>query len=58
MFNGTNITLSSDVDQDTYGKMTKHNTQESQGTSPFSAGDHKAAGNRKDNLTKTNMKYK
>ena len=24
MFNGTNFTLSSDVDQDTYGKVTKH----------------------------------
>ena len=33
----------------------KHNTQESQGVSPFPAGDHKAARNRQDSITKTNM---
>ena len=47
MFNGTNLILSSDMDQDTYGKMTKntrkHNTQESQVASLFPAGDHKKA---------------
>ena len=34
MFNGTNLTLSSEMDQNTYGKVTK--TQiESQEVSPF-----------------------
>ena len=43
--------------QDTiYGKVTK--TQESQEISPFPAGDHKAARNRQDSITKTNMKHK
>ena len=38
----------------------KCNTQESPGVSPFPAGarDHKAASNRKDSITKTNMKHK
>ena len=31
----------------------KHHTNESQEVSPFPAGDHKAARNRQDNLTKT-----
>ena len=51
MFNGTNLTLSSDVDQDTR----KHDTQESKEVSPFPAGDHKAARNRQDSIIKTNM---
>ena len=34
----------------------KHQTQESQEVSPFSAGDHKATRNRKDNMAKTNAK--
>ena len=46
MFNGTNLTLSSDDDQDAYGKVTK--TQENtthkraKKVGPFPAGDHKA----------------
>ena len=35
----------------------KHNTQESQEGSTFSAGDHKIARNRHDSITKINMKY-
>ena len=34
----------------------KHNIQESQETSPFSAGDHKAAMNRQDSMTDTKHK--
>ena len=41
-FYGANLTLNSDVDQDTFGKVTKHNTHDSQEVSPFPAGDHKA----------------
>ena len=36
----------------------KHHTQESQEISPFPAGDQKAARNRQDGITKTNMKHK
>ena len=39
-------------------KTRKHNTQESQEVSPYPAGDHKAARNRQDSKTKTNMKNK
>ena len=55
MFNGTNLTLSSDVDQETCGKVTKtqeHNAQESQEFSSSPAGDHKVARY----ITRTNMK--
>ena len=48
MFNSTNITLSPDVDQDTYGKQTKtqkHNTQENEEVKHYPACDHKAARN-------------
>ena len=38
-FYGANLTLDSDVDQDTFGKVTKHNTHHSQEISPFPAGD-------------------
>ena len=40
-FHGANLTLNSDMDQDTFGKVTKHNTHDSQEVSPFPAGDHK-----------------
>ena len=30
-FNGAKLTLDSDVDQDTFGKVTKHKTHDSQG---------------------------
>ena len=42
MFNSTNLTLSSDVDKDTYGKVT-HSTQKSQEVSHFVADDHKVS---------------
>ena len=34
------------MDQDTFGKVTKHNTHDSQEVSPFPADDHKATKNR------------
>ena len=46
LFHGANLALNSDVDQDTFGKVTKHNSQE---VSPFPAGDHKATRNRHNN---------
>ena len=57
MFYGTNLTLDSDADQDIFGKVTKHNTYDSQEVSPFPAGDHKATKNRHDITTHTNMKH-
>ena len=60
IFKATNLTLSLDVDQDTWesDKNTrKHNTQESQEVSLFPAGDHKAAMIRQDSISKTNMKH-
>ena len=48
------------MDQDTNGEVTKtqeNTTLESQYVSPFPAGDHKAAMNRQDSITKTNMKH-
>ena len=45
--------------QTPYGKVTRKNpTHESQGVSPFPAGDHKAARNRLDSIIKTNMKHR
>ena len=38
--------------------ITSTHTQESQEVSPFPAGDHKAARNRQDSITKTNMTHK
>ena len=60
MSNGTNLTLSSDVDQITYGKVTQtHDAQQdSQEVSPFQADGHKATVIRQDSITKTNMKPK
>ena len=46
--------LNSDVDQDTFEEVTKHNSQE---VSPFPAGDHKATRNRHESTTHTNMKH-
>ena len=44
---------------ETYGKVTKTMlTQGSQEASPFLAGDHKAAMNRQDSITKTNLTHK
>ena len=56
-FHGANIALNSDVDQDTFGKVTKHNKQHSQEVSPFPAGDHKATRNKYDGTTYTTMKH-
>ena len=39
-FHGANLALNSDVDQDTFGKVTKHNKHDSQEVSPFPADDH------------------
>ena len=44
-FPRANLTLDSDVDQGTFGKVTKH---DSQVVSPFPAVDHKATKNRHD----------
>ena len=41
---------------ESYQKPRKHHTQESQEVSPFPAGDHKAARDRKDNIIKKNVK--
>ena len=56
-FHGANLTLDSDVDQDTFRQVTKHNTHDSQDVSPFPAGDHKATKNRHYITTHTNMKH-
>ena len=40
-FHGANLIFNSDVDQNTFGKVTKHNKHDSQEVSPFPAGDHK-----------------
>ena len=56
-FHGANLTLNSDEDQDTFGKVTKHSKHDSQVVSPFPAGDHKATRNRYDITTHTNMKH-
>ena len=34
-FHGANFVFNSDVDQDTFGKVTKHNKHDSQDVSPF-----------------------
>ena len=57
-FHGANLALNSDENQDTFGKVTKHKkTQHTrqQEVSPFPAGDHKAARNRHDSTTYTNI---
>ena len=56
-FHGPNLALNSDVDQDIFGKVTKHNKQDSQEVSPFPAGDQNATRNRQDSTTHTNMKH-
>ena len=56
-FHGANLTLDSDVDQGTFGNVTKHNTHGSQEVRPFPAGDHKATKNRHNITTHTNMKH-
>ena len=56
-FHGTNLALISDVDQDNFGKVTKHNKHDSQEVSSFPAGDHKATRSRHDSTTHTNIKH-
>ena len=56
-FHGANLALNSNVDQDTFEKVTKHNKHDSQDVSPFPAGEHKATKNRHDSTTHTNMKH-
>ena len=41
-FHGANLALNSDVDEDIFGKVTKHNKHDSQEVSSFPAGDQKA----------------
>ena len=53
MFNGTILTLNSDVNQYTSGKVTTHNTKESKEVISFPAGDHKATRNRQESIIKT-----
>ena len=50
-FHCANLPLNSDMGQDTFGKVTKHNKHDSQEVSPFPAGDHKATRNRHDSKT-------
>ena len=57
MFNGINLAIRSDVNQDTYGKVTKTQENTTKKVSPIQAGDHKAAKNRQHSITKTNMKH-
>ena len=61
MSNGTNLTLSSDVDQDSYWKVTKmpENTRHNiaNRSALFTAGDHKAVRNRQGSITKTQLKH-
>ena len=56
-FHDANLALNSDVDQTTFRKVTKHSTHDRQEVSHFPAGDHKAARNRHDSTTHTNMKH-
>ena len=52
-FYGAHLAPNSDVDQDTFWKVTKHNKHYSQEVSPFPAGDQKAAKNRHHSKTHT-----
>ena len=45
-FNCANLALNSDVDQEAFGKVTKHNIHDSQEISPLPADEHKATRNR------------
>ena len=56
MFNGTNLTLSSDVDQDTYENVTKTQENTTHKRAKRSA-ISQAARNRKDSIAKTNTKH-
>ena len=49
--------LDSNVEQDTFGKVTKHNTHDSQEISPFPTSDHKATKNRHNITTHTIMNH-
>ena len=56
-FHGANLSLDSDVDQDTFGKVIKHNKYDSQEVSRFPAGGHKATRNIHGSTTHINMKH-
>ena len=58
-FHGANLTLVSDVDQETFGKVTTLDTHDSQEVSPFPAAYHnfRATKNRHAITTHTNMKH-
>ena len=56
-FHVANLALNTDVDQDTFGKVTKHNKHDSREVSPFPAGDLKATQNRHDSTTHIYMKH-
>ena len=52
-FQGTILAIDPDVDQDIFGKVTKHNKLDNS----FQAGDHKSTKKRHDSTTHTNMKH-
>ena len=54
LFHSANLTFDSDVDQDSFGKVTKHNTHT---TAKMSAADHKATKIRHTVTTHPNMKH-
>ena len=60
MLNRTSIILSSDVDQDTYGKVSKlkksQHTREPR-VNPFPTGGHTAERNRQDSITKRTRQH-
>ena len=59
-FYDANLAINSDVDQDTFWKVTKrkkNNTHDSQEVRSFPTGDHKATRNSHDSTANTNMKH-
>ena len=56
-YHGANLAPNSDVDQDTFVKVTKHNKQDGQEVRLFPAGDHKATRNIHGSTTHTNVKH-
>ena len=56
-FHGANLALNSDVEPNTFRKVTKHNKHDNQEVSLLPAGDYKATRNRRNCTTHTNMKH-
>ena len=56
-FHGANLTLHSDVDQDLFGEVTQHTTNDRKDVRSFLACDHNATKNRHYITTHTNMKH-